>query len=325
MIVVTGAAGFIGSVLIWLLNQRGETGILAVDVHPSDAGEPNLEPVRYDHGYEHHEQFRDDLLAGKFDGRLRAILHLGACSSTTETDWDYLVRNNVRYSQDLCLSARRLGARFVHASSAATYGDGSQGYSDDHAALDRLRPLNLYGKSKHEFDLWARAEGLLEEICCLKYFNVFGPNEWHKGEMRSMVCKGYEQVRDHGVVRLFKSDRPEYPDGGQRRDFVYVKDAAAMTLWLMDHAAANGVFNIGTGQATAWNTLIGAIFAALERDAAIEYIDLPEQLRGKYQYFTKAEMAKLRRAGCDVPITPVGEAVREYVVEHLVPGRHLGS
>jgi ADP-L-glycero-D-manno-heptose 6-epimerase len=325
VIVVTGAAGFIGSVLVWMLNQRGRTDILVVDTHPSDAGEPNLEPLTYDHGYQDHERFREDLQGGRFDGRVEAILHLGACSSTTETDWDYLERNNLQYSKDLCLAARRLGARFVHASSAATYGDGSRGYDDDHAGLDELAPLNLYGKSKHLFDLWARDEGLLREICCLKYFNVYGPNEWHKGDMRSMVCKGYEQVRDTGRVRLFKSDRPEYPDGGQRRDFVYVKDAAAMTLWLMDHPEANGVFNVGTGRATDWNMLIGAIFAALDREPRIEYIDMPAELTGKYQYFTQAAMGKLRAAGCDVAITPVGEAVGEYVARHLVSGRHLGA
>ena len=325
MIVVTGAAGFIGSALVWMLNQRGETDILTVDVHRSDVGEPNLEPLRYDRGYEPHESFRDRLRDGEFDGELRGILHMGACSSTTETDWDYLQGNNVIYTRDLCLAARRLGARFVHASSAATYGDGSRGYSDDHDGLDDLEPLNLYGKSKHEFDLWARDEGLLDEICCLKYFNVYGPNEWHKGDMRSMVCKGWEQIRDTGRVRLFKSDRPEYPDGGQQRDFVYVKDAAAMTLWLLDHPETNGVFNVGTGAASDWNTLMGAIFAALDRPRAIEYIPMPEHLRGRYQDFTQAEMGKLRGAGCDAPITPLAEAVGEYVTAHLVPRRHLGG
>jgi ADP-L-glycero-D-manno-heptose 6-epimerase len=325
MIVVTGAAGFIGSVLVWMLNQRGVTDILTVDVHPSDAGEPNLAPLRYDHGYENHERFREDLLAGRFDGQVRAILHMGACSSTTETDWDYLQRNNIQYTKDLCLAARKQEARFVHASSAATYGDGSRGYSDDHAGLDDLEPLNLYGRSKHEFDRWARDEGLLDEICCLKYFNVYGPNEWHKGDMRSMVCKGYEQIRDHGRIGLFKSDRPQYADGGQQRDFVYVKDAAAMTLWLMDHPEANGIFNVGTGQATDWNTLIAAIFAALERPPSIDYIDMPDELKGKYQYFTQAAMGKLRGAGCEAPITPVADAVREYVTGHLLEGRHLGA
>ncbi len=325
MIVVTGAAGFIGSALIWLLNQRGEHDILAVDTHRSDAGEPNLMPLRYDRGYQDHERFRDDLTAGRYADELRGILHLGACSSTTETDWEYLRANNLLYSQDLCRAARGQGARFIQASSAATYGDGSAGFDDDHARLDDLEPLNLYGRSKHEFDLWARDEGLLAEIACVKYFNVYGPNEWHKGDMRSMVCKGHEQIQQTGTVKLFESDRPGVPHGGQRRDFVYVKDAAAMTLWLLDHPAASGVFNLGTGQATDWNTLIGAIFTALGREPNLTYIPMPEHLRGKYQDFTEARMEKLRAAGCDVPITPVTAAVHEYVQEHLVPRRHLGG
>jgi len=325
MIVVTGAAGFIGSVLVWMLNQRGETDILTVDVHPSDAGEPNLAPLKYDHGYQDHESFRRDLIDGQHDSNLRAILHMGACSSTTETDWDYLERNNIKYTKDLCLNARRLGARFIHASSAATYGDGSHGYSDDHAGLDILQPLNLYGRSKHEFDLWARAEGLLDEICCLKFFNVYGPNEWHKGDMRSMVCKGYEQVRDEGLVKLFKSDRPQFADGGQQRDFVYVKDAVAMSLWLMDNVQANGIFNVGTGAANDWNTLMSAIFGAIGKEPDIEYVDMPEHLKGKYQYFTEAKMDKLRGVGCEVPITPIADAVKDYVVNHLVTGEHLGG
>ena len=323
MIVVTGAAGFIGSALVWLLNQRGETGILTVDTHPSDAGEPNLEPLHYDHGYQDHERFREDLLAGKFDGQVRAILHMGACSSTTETDWDYLERNNVQYTKDLCLHARKLGARFVHASSAATYGDGSRGYDDDHNSLDDLQPLNLYGKSKHDFDLWARSEGLLAEICCLKYFNVYGPNEWHKGDMRSMVCKGYEQIRDTGQVRLFASDRPEYPDGGQQRDFVYVKDAVDMTLWFAERPGVNGIFNVGTGQANDWNRLMGAIFSALGQDPAVEYVPMPEHLKGKYQYHTEADMTKLGAAGYQRPVTVLEDAVGEYVRDHLVTERHL--
>jgi len=323
VIAVTGAAGFIGSTLVWLLNQRGEEEILVVDTHPTD-DHPNLAPLRYG-GYLPHLTFLDDMVHGRFDDRLRAVLHMGACSSTTETDWGFLQRNNLGYTQVLCRATLDAGARFVNASSAATYGDGSHGYSDDHARLRELEPLNLYARSKQEFDLWALDAGLLDEIVCLKYFNVYGPNEWHKGDMRSMVCKGYEQIRDTGLVRLFASDRPEFPDGGQQRDFVYVKDAAAMTLWFLDHAGANGVFNVGTGHAHDWNTLIGAIFAALGREPAIEYVPMPDHLQGRYQYFTEAEMQKVRAAGCDVAITPVEQAVAEYVTRHLVPGRHLGA
>lgn len=324
MIAITGAAGFIGSVLVWRLNQLGERDLLCVDTRPTDADAANLAPLDY-REYLPHEAFARGMAEGRWDGELRAVFHLGACSSTTETDWEYLTRNNITYSQRLCEASLRAGARFIHASSAATYGDGSRGYSDDHAALRTLEPLNPYGRSKHVFDLWALDEGLLDRIVALKYFNVYGPNEWHKGAMRSMVCKGHEQIRDTGVVRLFKSDRPEYPDGGQRRDFIYVKDAVEMTRWFLEHPEANGVFNVGTGEAADWNRLIAAIFAAMERPAAIEYIDMPRELVGRYQYFTEAEMTKLRGAGCTVPVTPLEDAVADYVRNHLATGRPLGA
>jgi len=324
VIVVTGAAGFIGSNIIWQLNQTGETDIVAVDTHATDDDQPNLAPLQY-RSYVAHERFLAELQAGGLDAGVRAIFHLGACSSTTETDWDYLRRNNLKYSQDLCLAALACGARFVHASSAATYGDGAAGYDDDETRLDELQPLNLYARSKQEFDLWARGEGLLDRIACLKYFNVYGPNEWHKADMRSMVCKGYEQIDATGKVRLFASDRPEYADGGQQRDFIYVKDAVDMTLWFYDHPEANGIFNVGSGEAIDWNRLITAIFTALEREPNIEYFPLPDHLRGKYQYHTQAEMAKLRAAGYDRPLTVLEDAVRDYVVNHLVPHRHLAE
>ena len=323
MIAVTGAAGFIGSCLVWLLNQRGERDVLCVDTRATAADAANLEPLAY-RDYVPHEAFLARLRAGEWR-ELDTVFHLGACSSTTEMDWGYLERNNVRYSQELCELTLGRGVRFVHAGSAATYGDGSHGYSDDHARLRELEPLNPYGRSKQEFDLWALDRGLLERIVVLKYFNVYGPNEWHKGDMRSMVCKGYEQVRDTGRLRLFKSDRAEYPDGGQRRDFVYVKDAAAMTLWFRERREVNGVFNVGTGDAQTWNRLAAAIFSALGREPDIEYIDMPAALRGRYQYFTCAEMEKLRGAGYAAPVTPLETAVADYVQHHLVPGRHLGE
>ena len=322
MIAVTGAAGFIGSVLVWRLNQLGRDDILCVDTRPSAEGAANLEPLRFQE-YVSHDTFLTRLETGAGWESLEAVFHLGACSSTTEMDWEYLTRNNIQYSQRLCTASLAAGARFVHASSAATYGDGSRGYSDDHSGLRELEPLNPYGRSKHVFDLWALDHGLLERFVSLKYFNVYGPNEWHKGAMRSMVCKGYEQIRDTGTVRLFKSDRPDFEDGGQRRDFIYVKDAVDMTLWFLSHPEANGVHNVGTGDAADWNRLIRAIFAALDAEPRIEYIDMPAELVGRYQYFTQAEMTKLHRAGYVAPVTPLEDAVADYVRHHLMSGRHL--
>ena len=324
MIAVTGAAGFLGSAVVWGLNRRGEDDILCVDTHESDEGCANLAPLRYA-GYQPHELFLTAMIRGDFHGRLRGIIHLGACSSTTETNWDYLRRNNLEYSQALCIAATGAGARFIQASSAATYGNGDQGYSDDPALLDALTPLNLYAKSKHLFDLWARDTGVLNQFASIKYFNVFGPNEWHKGDMRSMVCKGYEQIRDTGRVRLFKSDRPEFADGGQRRDFLYVHDAVAMTLWLLDHPEHRGIFNVGAGVSHDWNRLMRAIFSAMNRPVRIEYIDMPAHIARAYQYDTCADMTKLRAAGYTAPVMTLEASVQDYVVQHLMTGKHLRS
>jgi ADP-L-glycero-D-manno-heptose 6-epimerase len=322
MIAVTGAAGFLGSAVVWGLNQRDNRGILCVDTDLSAHRYANLKPLRYA-AYMCHDEFLEAMARGSYKGRLAAVIHLGACSSTTEANWDYLRANNLEYSKTLCKAALDGGIRFLQASSAATYGNGEHGYKDDHAGLDALKPLNLYARSKHEFDLWARDEGHLDRIAALKYFNVYGPNEWHKGDMRSMVCKGYEQIRDTGKVRLFKSERPEFADGGQRRDFLYVKDAVAMTLWLLDHPEHNGIFNIGTGVSTDWNRLMGAIFAAMGRPPAIEYIDMPPDIAKAYQYDTCADMTKLHTAGYTTQATAVEEAVRDYVVNYLATGHHL--
>ncbi len=323
MIAVTGAAGFIGSNIVHELNRRGRDDIVVVDLAPDGAASANLAPLRFA-SYLTKEAFRDWFSDPENARGVETLYHMGACSSTTETDWDFLAENNLGYTRDLCRLALDAGVRFINASSAATYGDGSRGYRDDHAGLRDLQPLNLYGKSKHDFDLWALDEGLLEDIVCLKYFNVYGPNEWHKQDMRSMVCKGYEQIRDTGRVRLFKSDRPEFPDGGQQRDFVYVKDAVDMTLWFADHPEVGGIFNVGTGEANTWNRLITAIFSALGREPVIEYIPMPDHLKGKYQYHTQAEMAKLRRAGYTRPVTVLEDAVADYVRNHLEGRRHLG-
>jgi ADP-L-glycero-D-manno-heptose 6-epimerase len=324
MIAVTGAAGFIGSNIVWELNRQGRKDLVVVDVHADDAGNANLAPLDYDQYLP-----KDDFLAWLDDPEnasgLETVYHLGACSSTTETDADFLDRNNFGYTRDLCLKCLDHGIRFINASSAATYGDGSLGYVDDEAALQDLRPLNLYAKSKQDFDLWARAEGVLDRIVCLKYFNVYGPNEWHKGDMRSMVCKGYEQISAEGKVRLFASDKPDYPDGGQQRDFIYVKDAVDMTLWFAEHRQIGGIFNVGTGQANDWNRLMSAIFTAVGQEPVIEYVPMPDHLKGKYQYHTEAVMDKIRSAGYDRPVTRLEDAVADYVQHHLIPELRLGE
>ena len=324
MIAVTGAAGFIGSNIVYELNRRGHEDLLVVDLDPAGDQAANLAPLRFAR-YLDKEGFRT-WLADPVNARsLDTLYHMGACSSTTETDWSYLAENNLGYTRELCLRCLDADVRFVNASSAATYGDGSRGYRDDHAGLRDLKPLNLYGKSKHDFDLWALSEKLLESIVCLKYFNVYGPNEWHKGDMRSMVCKGFEQIRDNGLVRLFQSDRPEYPDGGQQRDFVFVRDAVDMTLWFGERKDVGGVFNVGTGEANTWNRLITAIFTAMGREAAIEYVPMPDHLKGKYQYHTRAEMTKLGDAGYGRPVTLLEDAVDDYDQNHLDGKRHLGT
>lgn len=324
-VVVTGAAGFIGSVLVWELNRRGCTDVLVVDFPDGrDEKAANLAGLRYTDLIDP-AQLLSRLSSGSL-GKFDCIFHLGACSSTTETNEQYLRENNYEYSRKLAEWALGAGVRFVYASSAATYGDGSGGMDDsDPAQLARLRPLNLYGQSKQWMDLHGLREGWLDRIVGLKYFNVFGPNENHKGDMRSLVCKSYAEALKTGVIHLFKSYRPEYRDGEQKRDFLYVKDAVAMTLYLAANPAANGIFNIGSGAARTWNDLARAVFAALGREPHIEYIDMPEAIRDKYQYFTQANIGKLRAAGYDRPITPLEDAVRDYVMNYLVPGRTAGA
>jgi ADP-L-glycero-D-manno-heptose 6-epimerase len=323
-VIVTGGAGFIGSVLVWELNRRGGSQVLIADFLTDRDKSANLAGLRYTEIIGPAE-LAARLLSGSM-GKLDCIFHLGACSSTTETNEKYLRENNYEYSRALAEWALKAGVRFVYASSAATYGDGSAGMDDsDPRQLERLRPLNLYGQSKQWMDLHALREGWLDRIVGLKYFNVFGPNENHKGDMRSVVSKSYAEVLKPGVIRLFKSYRPEYRDGEPRRDFLYVKDAVAMTLHLAANPAANGIFNIGSGVARTWNDLARAVFAALGREPCIEYIDMPESIRDKYQYFTQADIRKLRSTGYDSPITSLEDAVRDYVVNYLVPRRTIGS
>jgi ADP-L-glycero-D-manno-heptose 6-epimerase len=263
--------------------------------------------------YMQKDVFSEMLSKGVFNGSISAVFHMGARSSTTETDIEYLMENNYKYTKRLALWTVQKNVRFIYASSAATYGDGSTGFSDDHSLLTRLRPLNAYGYSKHLFDLWAFKKGLLDKIVGLKYFNVFGPNEWHKGEMRSMFLKAYEQIKKNGKVRLFKSYHNDYGDGGQLRDFIYVRDAVEMTLYFLEHPEINGIFNIGTGNPRTWNDLAKAVFSAVGRKPSIEYINMPEEIRKRYQYFTKADISKLYKGGYKKDTTPLEDAVRDYI------------
>ena len=250
---------------------------------------------------------------------------MGACSSTTETDATYLVHNNFEYTKTLAELAAAKGIRFIYASSAATYGDGELGYKDDESQIEKLRPLNMYGYSKQMFDLWAKKNGLLKEITGVKFTNVYGPNELHKGGMRSMVCRSFEQIRDNGCVNLFKSYHPDYADGEQKRDFLYVKDAVDMVLFLLERKNLTGLYNIGSGKAETWKQLVAAAFAAMGREVRINYIEMPEHLKGKYQYYTCADMTKMRAAGYTKEPTSLEDAIRDDIQVYLQPGKFLGD
>jgi len=364
MIIVTGGAGFIGSALIAALNKRQINDILVVDELACDNKWKNLRNLFFT-DYVEKDDFLEMVVENKLTGSIEAVFHIGACADTTETNASYLIKNNYEYTKLLAQWATDNSIRFIYASSAATYGDGSAGFSDDEEKIDKLRPLNMYGYSKHLFDLWARRAGLLKKIVGLKYFNVFGPNEYHKGDMRSFVLKAFEQIsapvlscppprlasgdagagesKNGGKVRLFKSYKPEYADGEQLRDFIYVKDAVDMTLFLLDNPRVAGLFNIGSGKARTWNDLVKAVFAAMGNSSGrslpehgkpkpvpsevegIEYIDMPESIRNQYQYFTQADMTKLRKAGYNKQTASLEDAIKDYVQNYLIKEEYLGN
>ena len=316
MIIVTGGAGFIGSAFVWKLNQEGIDDIVIVDELGTDDKWKNL-VNRHFVAYIHKDDFLQMICADKVPLKISAIVHMGACSSTTERDADYLWSNNYLYTSTLAKWTLKRGIRFIYASSAATYGDGTQGFSDDHGKISRLRPINMYGYSKQVFDLWVLRNSLEKKIAGIKFFNVFGPNEYHKADMASVIFKAFHQIKETGKVKLFKSYKKEYKDGGQLRDFVYVKDCVKAMWWLFNNPKANGIFNLGTGNARTWNDLIKAVFAAMKKKTNIEYIEMPEALRNQYQYFTEAQMTKLKKAGCPVKFSSLEDSVRDYVVNYL--------
>ena len=316
MHIVTGGAGFIGSALIWMLNEAGIDDILVVDNLGTSEKWKNLVNRRFS-AYMHRDDFLRAVKEDAFD-RVDAVLHMGACSATTERDADFLMRNNLEYTKTVCRYALNKGARFINASSAATYGDGSLGFDDAPEGIRALKPLNMYGYSKQLFDLWLQRENLLDSVASLKFFNVYGPNEQHKGDMRSVIHKAFHTITETGTMRLFRSTDPQYADGGQMRDFVYIKDCTAVIAWLLQNPSVNGIFNLGTGTARTWNDLLKAVFTAMGKPVNIEYVDMPEHLRGKYQNFTEARMDRLRAAGYTAPMQSIEAGVTDYVQNYLM-------
>lgn len=322
MIVVTGGAGFIGSAVIWHLNNLGYDNIIIVDELGFDEKWKNLIGLKF-FDFINKDIFIENVNQN-FNINAKSIIHMGANSSTTEKDADSLLKNNYEYSKSLAKYSVKNNLRFIYASSAATYGDGKLGFNDDVNNLYTLHPLNMYGYSKHMFDLWIQKQGLTDKVVGLKYFNVYGPNEYHKGDMRSVVHKAFEQIEATGKVKLFKSKNPGYNDGEQKRDFIYVKDAVDMTVYFLENKDKNGLYNIGSGKARTWNDLAAAIFNSVNKPVNIEYIDLPEHLTDKYQYFTEADSEKIKKAGYSKSLSSLEDGIADYVKNYLLKNKYLG-
>lgn len=312
MYILTGGAGFIGSVTLKTLNENGITDILLVDNLRDSAKWKNLVGKSFA-DYIDKNSFLKLIDENKLLPSVKAIIHLGACTSTVERNAEYMMQNNYQYSKRLCRFALDNDIRFIYASSAATYGNGHKGFSDEHSNLQNLAPLNIYAYSKHAFDLWLLQNNLLDKVSGIKFFNVFGPNEYHKGEMTSVIFKSYQQILETGAVKLFKSHKPDYRDGEQKRDFIYVKDCAKVIFWLVENQSVTGIFNLGTGTARTWNDLVGAVFSALNRPPEVNYIDMPINVQKHYQYFTEADMKKLTLHGLPIKFTPLENAISDYV------------
>lgn len=323
MIVVTGGAGFIGSAVVWHLNQLGIEDIIIVDDLKSDDKWKNLLGLKFEDMYTT-EEFLNRVIDDNFPFFTEAIVHMGAISSTTEKDMDKLLKYNYLYTKELAKYCLPKKARFIYASSAATYGKGENGYNDDHNGLENLRPLNAYGYSKYLFDIWAKKEEVIDRIVGLKFFNVYGPNEYHKGEMRSVVIKAYEQILETAKIKLFKSYKEEYKDGEQKRDFIYIKDVVKVISFFLNNEV-NGIFNVGTGKARSWNDLATAVFNAMDYPVRIQYIDMPDNVKNQYQYFTEANITKLRNAGYTEEFTSLEDGVKDYIQNYLIPNKHLAD
>lgn len=319
MIVITGAAGFIASCLVARLNDEGFKDLVLVD----DFNRPEKKINYQDKTYSklvHRDEFISWL--DEHHGLVQFIFHLGARTDTAEFNVEVLNRLNLNYSKSIWQKCIAYGLPLVYASSAATYGDGALGYSDDHAMPPKLQPLNPYGVSKNEFDKWVLQQSETPYFWAgLKFFNVYGPNEYHKSRMASVIFHTYRQVLAEGKTRLFKSHRPDYQDGAQMRDFVYVKDVCDILYFLMQDRKHSGIYNLGSGKARTFHDLANGVFAAMGREPQIEYIDTPIDIRDKYQYFTEADMRKLQAAGYQGKAHTLEEGIADYVKNYLIPGK----
>lgn len=325
MILITGAAGFIGSALAYALNRQGRADLLLCDRFGKKEKWNNLIGLRYN-CFIHRDDLFDFLWKDPLAKEIKTVIHLGACADTTETDMDYLLEINVNYSIRLCRWSLENDVRFVYASSAAVYGDGGMGFSDDDQLTPKLRPLNQYGFSKWMFDMWVLENKLSDRVAGLRYFNVFGPNEYHKDKMASVVFRSFPQAVKQGRVRLFESHRSDVPHGEQARDFIYIDEANEITLFVMNDPKVNGIFNAGTSRAHTFNELAQGIFDGLEQQPAVEYFPMPDEIRSRYQYFTQADMTRLRKAGFPEQQDKFKENIARYVKYYLLPGyRYLTS
>ena len=325
MIVVTGGAGFIGSSIVWALNQRGKDNILIVDHLGKDNDKwRNLVPLRYIE-YLERDSFIECVENDSLPDNISCIIHFGACSRTTESDNTYLVKNNFKYTEAIAAYCLDKHIRLIYASSASTYGNCESDFKDSVDDLENLRPINMFGYSKHMFDLWVKRNDVFDDMVGLKFSNVYGPNEYHKGPMKSVVLSAYEQIRDSHKVELFKSDNDDYKDGEQMRDFIYIKDVVDIVLHFLDHPEINGIYNAGSGKARTWNDLAKAVFKAMGKEINIDYIDMPDNLRAKYQHFTELNMKKLEKTGFNTKFRSMEKNVLDYIQNYLLKNKHLGD
>lgn len=314
--VITGGMGFIGSAVVWEMNNSGIDNLIIVDSSSTSNSWKNLVNIRFADIIDKNT-FIKKIEENKINYLIEGIIHMGACADTTENRVDYLLENNFQYTKKLATWAINNNCRFLYASSAATYGNGPD-FADDEEKIYLLKPLNIYGYSKHLFDIWAYRNNLLKQIAGIKFFNVFGPNEYHKGEMRSVIHKKFYEIMETGKANLFKSYKPQYKDGEQKRDFIYIKDAVKIIMFIYKNKSINGIFNAGTGIARSFNDIAKTIFSILGKKENIQYIDMPDNIRNSYQYFTQADVKKIRSAGYKETFLSLEESIQDYIKNYLL-------